>query len=72
MRKEFSSLKKDCPPIPKPTCPSIDNAQRYLEILRAQNEALRDAGKYWKEKSEELLEELCNSNRYIERLEKDE
>jgi hypothetical protein len=72
MRKEFSNLKKECPPIPSPTCPLIDKAQRQLEELRDQNEALRDAGKYWKQKSEELLEELCNSNGYISELEADE
>tara|TARA_R100000742_G_C4263760_1_gene81631 strand:+ start:273 stop:491 length:219 start_codon:yes stop_codon:yes gene_type:complete len=72
MRKEFSNLRKECPPIPNPTCPLIDKAQRRLEDLRDQNEALRDVGKYWKQKSEELLEELCNSNEYISQLEADE
>ena len=72
MRKEFSNLKKECPPIPDVTCPLIDKTQRLLEDLRDQNEALRDVGKYWKHKSEELLVELCNCNRYIEELEEDE
>ena len=46
-QKGYKEIKEDCPPIPENTCPHIDKAQKYLEGLRDQNEALRDIGKYW-------------------------
>jgi hypothetical protein len=67
----YKELYKECPPIPAPTCPYIDKAQQYLEELRDQNEALRDAVKYWREISMDLLKETCVLNRYTVMLEKE-
>jgi len=63
--RKYKELYQECPPIPGPTCSHIDKAQQYLEELRDQNEALRDAGKYWREISMDLLQEVCDLNRYI-------
>ena len=67
--KGYRELVEDCPPIPGDTCPHIDKAQQYLEELRDQNEALRDAGKYWRQISIHLLQECCDLNKYINKLE---
>jgi hypothetical protein len=70
--KGYKDLKEDCPPIPDNTCPIIDEAQKKMEDLRDQNEALRDVGKFWRATSIRLLEECCDLNRYIKEIEKDE
>ena len=68
-RKGYKEIKEDCPPIPGNTCPHIDKAQKYLEELRDQNEALRDAGKYWRATAINLLQECCDLNQYIKQIE---
>ena len=70
--KGYKELKEDCPPIPGNTCPHIDKAQKYLEGLRDQNEALRDVSKFWRATAIRLLEECCDLNRYIKNIERDE
>ena len=67
--KGYKELKEDCPPVPGNTCPHIDEAQKYLEGLRDQNEALRDVGKFWRATAINLLEECCDLYRYIKKLE---
>jgi|TARA_A100000172_G_scaffold73224_1_gene54697 hypothetical protein len=67
--KGYKELTEDCPEIPGNTCPHIDKAQQHLEELRDQNEALRDAGKYWRTTAMHLLQECCDLNRYIRELE---
>ena len=67
--KGYKEIKEDCPPIPGNTCPHIDKAQKYLEELRDQNEALRDIGKYWRATAINLLQECCDLNRCIKELE---
>lgn len=70
--KGYKELKGDCPPIPGNTCPHIDKAQKYLEGLRDQNEALRDVSKFWRATAIRLLEECCDLNKYIKSIERDE
>ena len=70
--KGYKELSDDCPPIPGNTCPHIDKAQRYLEGLRDQNEALRDAGKYWRTTAMHLLKECCDLNKLINNIEDDQ
>jgi len=74
--KGYKELVEDCPEIPGDTCPHIDKASDYidkavqlLEELRDQNEALREVGKYWRTTSIFLLQELCKTNKYINKLE---
>ena len=67
--KGVKDLTEDCPPIPGNTCPHIDKAQKYLEELRDQNEALRDVGKYWRATAINLLQECCDLNKCIKDLE---
>ena len=67
--KGYKELTEDCPEIPGNTCPHIDKAQQHLEELRDQNEALRDAGKYWRTTAMHLLQECCDLNGYIRELE---
>jgi len=65
MTNGYKELLEDEPIIPDPTCPHIDKAQQYLEELRDQNEALREAMSYWRDKCCLLLEESCNLNKHI-------
>ena len=67
--KGYKDLTEHCPPIPGNTCPHIDKAQKYLEELRDQNEALRDVGKYWRATAINLLQECCDLNKCIKDLE---
>ena len=67
--KGYKDFTEDCPPIPGNTCPHIDKAQKYLEELRDQNEALRDVGKYWRATAINLLQECCDLNKCIKDLE---
>ena len=67
--KGYKELYEDCPEIPSDTCPHIDKAQQELEALRDQNEALREVGKYWRQVSMHLLQECCDLNRYIKKIE---
>ena len=68
-QKGYKELKEDCPPVPGNTCPYIDEAQKYLEGLRDQNEALRDIRKYWRATAINLLQECCDLNKCIKELE---
>ena len=42
-----------------------------LEQLRDQNEALRDVGKFWRATAINLLQECCDLERIIRKLEKE-
>ena len=54
---------------PKATCPHIDEAQRQMEILREQNERIREGYHYWKNLYKKLLVEVCDLNKYVKELE---
>ena len=75
--KGYKELQEDCPDIPADTCPLIDKTLKHvteieinLEQLSDQNEALRDVGKFWRATAMHLLQECCDLNRYINKLER--
>ena len=67
--KEYNRLKKEGPVFPKATCPHIDEAQRQMEILREQNERIREGYHYWRNLYKTLLVEVCELNKYVKELE---
>ena len=67
--KEYNRLKREAPVFPNATCPDIDEAQRRMEILREQNERIREGCLYWKNLYKKLLVEVCNLNKYVKKLE---
>ena len=67
--KEYNRLKREAPVFPKATCPDIADAQRRMEILREQNERIREGCLYWKNLYKKLLVEVCNLNKYVKKLE---
>jgi len=67
--KEYNQLKREAPRFPKATCPHIDEAQNQMEILREQNERIREGYHYWRNLYKELLFEVCKLNKYVEELE---
>jgi hypothetical protein len=40
-----------------------------MEILREQNERIREGCLYWKNLYKKLLVEVCNLNKYVKKLE---
>ncbi len=57
-KKLLEKFEEEAPDYPDHTCPQIDNIIELLEKLRADNEALRESGRYWHEKTKELVEEF--------------
>ena len=60
--KGYRELKEDCP---------VTEIEVNLEQLRDQNEALRDVGKFWRATAIHLLQECCDLERIIRKLEKE-
>ena len=67
--KEYNRLKQEGPVFPNATCPHIDEAQRQMEILREQNERIREGYHYWINFYKSLLVEVCELNKYVKKLE---
>jgi len=68
---DTNKLKKTLGEIPEQTCPDIDEVIKKLEELRLNNATLRDLGKAWYEKSEELAGILEDAFYKIEELVKE-
>lgn len=62
---------KPPPPMPRTTCPDIDDVIRTLEKLRSANDALRLNAEYYMEECSKLEDEIKEKDVEIEDLESD-
>lgn len=68
---DIYKIKKTLGEIPEQTCPDIDEVIKKMEELRSDNATLRDLGRTWYEKSEELAGILDEAFDKIEELTKE-
>jgi len=68
---DIYKIKKTLGEIPEQTCPDIDGVIKKLEELRSDNATLRDLGRAWYEKSEELTGVLEDAFDKIDELVKE-
>jgi hypothetical protein len=68
----YDKIKKEAPEFPDYTCPYIDDVIKSLEEIRAQNDALRDCAKHWKDQTKLLCEEVYELNRLLSEYEQED